>query len=172
MISPDDLLEVARQLARGSTEASMRRSVSTAYYALFHLLVEAAVERMFPGADREPVRDWLGRAFAHGNMNEVARQLQKASVESISHRFRPAVAGPAIAPELKRVAAAFSDLQFLRHEADYNRSPGFGRDDARQAIRDAEKAFADWRAVEGTVQADAFLAGLLALGNIRMSGPA
>lgn len=46
---PDDLLEQAYDLAQKEAtdpkQASLRRAVSTAYYALFHLLVEEAVSK-------------------------------------------------------------------------------------------------------------------------------
>jgi len=47
MAFADDLLEQAYHLARrerkNPTQASLRRAVSTAYYALFHLLIDEAV---------------------------------------------------------------------------------------------------------------------------------
>ncbi len=50
MSLPDSLRGVARDLAtldaRRPRQASLRRSVSTVYYAAFHLLVDAAVRRV------------------------------------------------------------------------------------------------------------------------------
>ena len=47
MSFPDDLLEQAYHLANREPEspkqASLRRAISTAYYALFHMLVDEAV---------------------------------------------------------------------------------------------------------------------------------
>ena len=47
MAYPEDLLEQANHLARREPkrpkQASLRRAVSTAYYALFHLLIGQAV---------------------------------------------------------------------------------------------------------------------------------
>ncbi len=49
MALAQDLLEQAQHLAvyEGSnpSQAALRRSISTAYYALFHLLVEDAAQR-------------------------------------------------------------------------------------------------------------------------------
>ena len=46
MAFPGDLLEQAKHLSkrerRKPKQASLRRAVSTAYYALFHLLIEEA----------------------------------------------------------------------------------------------------------------------------------
>jgi uncharacterized protein (UPF0332 family) len=46
----DQLLKHAKHLvAQRPTEASLGRAVSTAYYALFHLLLDAAAQMMLPG---------------------------------------------------------------------------------------------------------------------------
>ena len=46
---PDDLLEQAYDLAQkepaNPKQASLRRAVSTAYYSLFHLLIDEAVSK-------------------------------------------------------------------------------------------------------------------------------
>jgi uncharacterized protein (UPF0332 family) len=53
----NDFLEQARFLAmreaRRPKQASLRRAVSTAYYALFHLLASEVAERMIIGPERE-----------------------------------------------------------------------------------------------------------------------
>ena len=68
----DDLLEDARHLAaKGITEkraSCMRRAVSTAYYAIFHLLVEDFVGN-WPFADE---RARLARMFDHRKMRDAA----------------------------------------------------------------------------------------------------
>ncbi len=47
MAYPDDLLEQAQHLAQREPkrpkQASLRRAISSAYYALFHLLISEAV---------------------------------------------------------------------------------------------------------------------------------
>jgi hypothetical protein len=68
----DDLLEDARHLAaKGDAEkraSCMRRAVSTAYYAVFHLLVEDFVAN-WPYADQ---RARLARMFDHKKMRDAA----------------------------------------------------------------------------------------------------
>ncbi len=163
-----DLLRQARHLAsrepRRPSQASLRRSISTAYYALFHLLVEEATGRMFPGRDRAPLRACLARAFDHGNMKAVGRQFSSGGVSS---KLLPALSDRPLQAELRDVAEAFAELQEARHEADYDRTRRFTRKEANDLLKQAERAFADWRAVRKTVQADAFLAGLLALAHMR-----
>jgi len=60
---PRDLLEVAHKLlwAEPETQATLRRAVSTAYYALFHLLIEAACKNWAQPQQRGN----LARQFDH-----------------------------------------------------------------------------------------------------------
>jgi uncharacterized protein (UPF0332 family) len=72
-----DLLQQAHHLARYETspsQASLRRAVSTAYYALFHLLLEDTVLR-WQGSPE--ARSGLQRAFDHGPMKTVSLQFRK-----------------------------------------------------------------------------------------------
>ena len=163
-----DLLVQARQLAlkepKRPRQASLRRAVSSAYYALFHLLVDEAVARMIPGRDRAALRDCLARAFSHATMRAVARQFAGASV---SEKLMPGLNGQPRQPELVALARAFVELQQARHEADYNRAHRVTRREVLYMVNLAERAFADWRLVRRTPQADTFLTGLLAFGIMR-----
>jgi hypothetical protein len=64
----DELLALARRLSTTRTailqQASFRRAISTAYYALFHLLVGEATSNW----SREDDRHLMGRLFGHGKM--------------------------------------------------------------------------------------------------------
>src|SRR5262245_50068779 len=72
----EDLLAQAAWLttkdARRPKQASLRRAVSTAYYALFHLLVDEASRFLVGGAKRIQLRHQLARAFEHGQMRHAA----------------------------------------------------------------------------------------------------
>jgi hypothetical protein len=63
-----DLLEQSAHLAnrepRRPRQASLRRAVSTAYYALFHLLIQEATRNW----KRVQQRPLLAKAFEHGRM--------------------------------------------------------------------------------------------------------
>src|SRR6185503_1425183 len=66
----DDLRRQAYHLAtrepRRPKQASLRRAVSAAYYAIFHLLVDEATLMMFGGrTDRRRFRYVLARDFSH-----------------------------------------------------------------------------------------------------------
>ena len=162
-----DLLRQARHLAtkepRRPSQASLRRAVSAAYYALFHLLVDEAVGRMVV-ASGSSLRDCLRRAFAHGNMKTVAKMFAK---NDVSPKLRPGLSGQQLQPKLIKVAEAFVDLQQARHDADYNMAQRFSRRDVLDLINQADRAVVDWRDVRNTDAADTFLVGLLAFGNMR-----
>ena len=163
-----DLLVQARQLAlkepKRPRQASLRRAVSTAYYALFHLLVDEAVRLLISGRDRAALRDCLARALAHDTMERVARQF---ATQGVSPRLSPGLNGQPLQPELVAVAEGFVELKQARHEADYNVMRRFTRREALDQIDRSERAFADWRLVRRTPQADTFLTGLLAFGIMR-----
>lgn len=164
-----DLQRQARQLAlrepRRPLQASLRRAISASYYALFHLLVDEATTRMFAGPERAALRGCLGRAFVHADMKRVAQQFSGGGV---SPKLSPGMNGQAVQPELIGVAATFVDLQQARHEADYDTARRFTRPDVIDLVDRAEQAFRDWHTVRKSVQADVFLAGLLAFGNMRI----
>ena len=163
-----DLLRQAGQLAakepRRPLQASLRRAVSASYYALFHLLVDEATRRMFPGSERAHLRSCVARAFGHLNMRQVAQQF---SSSGISPKLSPGLNGQALQPEIVRIATAFVELQQLRHEADYDMMRRFTRKEVLDSVERAEQAVLNWKYVRKTIQADTFLAGLLAFGNMR-----
>lgn len=157
-----ELLKQAHFLARKEpkkpTQASLRRSVSASYYALFHLLVDEATRLMLAGNVRGPLRDSLARAFHHSAMKQTAVAFTRRSIP-------PRLAsGPdrEVPQPLIDVATAFVQLQEARHDADYHRALRFTRREALDLADLAEQAFRDWRQVRGSLQADTFLTGLLA----------
>jgi hypothetical protein len=83
----DDLLEQAYHLANREPEdpkqASLRRAVSTAYYALFHLLIEEAVGNW--GVARQ--RSILARTFEHGKMKSICDDHVKSFYSAVVPRM-------------------------------------------------------------------------------------
>ena len=162
-----DLLALARELAARADgppmQAALRRAVSTAYYALFHMLVNEATGRMF-GGDRAELRACLARGFAHRTMNNVARAFMRGAAPP---KLAPALGGLAPQPELVEIAQTFNDLQQARELADYDVAHAFVAADVVELVELAGAAFRRWAAIRGSVQADAFLAGLFALGALR-----
>jgi hypothetical protein len=144
----DELLDVAKYLLRQNnnrpTEAAIRRSISTAYYALFHRLIEAATAHLVPDPAHRPL---VGRSFDHGPMKRVCQAVIAKSVPPPT----AAVLGAVVPEELKDVARTFADLQDRRHDADYNLGRPFTRADARNLIADVQAAFESWRVVPESV---------------------
>ena len=131
----DELLEDAHSLAdKGITDQRqtlMRRSISTAYYAAFHLFIEDFVEHWeFPDQ-----RARLGRMFGHGKMCTGFAPKDKKN---------PTHAEQA----LQDVITAFSQLQKDRERADYDGGWRLVETDVRNAIRLAEDVFAKWRKIK------------------------
>lgn len=143
----DDLLDLARrtfELDQGPgrpKQANLRRTVSTAYYALFHLLVFEATDRMvLASPDSLKHQRALGRAFEHETM-----KLASAAI----HATHISIIGSVSVPnDLKEVAKAFVELQLDRHAADYdltNLNTQFTKDKVRLRLEQAEAAFTKWR---------------------------
>ena len=163
-----ELLKQAHFLARKEpkkpVQASLRRSISASYYALFHLLVDEATKLMLSGNVRSPLRDSLARAFHHSAMKQTAAAFTRRSIppKLASGLDRQQVQQPLI-----DVATAFVELQEARQDADYNRARRFTRRETLDLADQAEQAFLDWRQVRGSLPADTFLTGLLAYRHIR-----
>jgi hypothetical protein len=130
-----DLLEDARHLAaRGDAENRdfcRRRAVSTAYYAVFHLLVEDFVAN-WPFADQ---RARLARMFSHQRMRDASfAPRDKRNPTSVEM-------------QVMEVVTSFGQLQGDRHRADYDMDWKLVGTDVVNAITLAETAFSKWHAV-------------------------
>jgi hypothetical protein len=132
----DELLDEARYLAeRGKTlnrQVSLRRAASTAYYALFHMLIDDFIQQW--GIVHQ--RANLGRLFNHGNMKHVSDVLNK--------RLK-GQAGKTEAA-LQDIAALFVDLQDARQFADYDVANAFPVD-VQALIRRTGGAFVAWQSI-------------------------
>lgn len=106
MAFPDDLLELAQELANlhpeSPNQASLRRAVSTAYYALFHLLISETTANWA----RPELRARLGRCFDHGPM-KTASEAQVAQSNSDLNDNPPEGEEKTAAIHLRTVANAF-----------------------------------------------------------------
>ena len=122
--------------------------MSTAYYALFHLLITDAVTN-WKRIDQRPD---LARAFDHAGM-------RKASKRIAGLKFSGKL--PAGMADLQRVADAFDQLQEFRHFADYDSSQKWSRSDALAAVNCCDAAFRAWRAIRTEKIAQDYLFELL-----------
>lgn len=149
MINPRDLLVVARDLAKldphRPRQASLRRAVSTAYYAVYHLLIRSAVNAHVGFGPTRTHRE-IGETVMR--MAEVCGLFTGPVVPSKLRKALPkgatAAASVAASPALQSVARAFLDLQQARHEADYDSSKRFIRHGVLAQVALAEQAFKDW----------------------------
>src|ERR1700742_2820070 len=95
----DDLLEQALQLVRvaPTSQVTLRRAVSAAYYAAFHFLIAEATSNWNHAAFRTA----LGRAFDHGAMKTASNRI-------LNHKEFPFTGeDPAIVANLRFVAQTF-----------------------------------------------------------------
>ncbi len=157
-----DLFVQARHLAtrepKKPKQASLRRAVSTAYYGIFHFLIDRCVHRFVRGSGRNPLREVLGRAFQHSEMKDAAKSFAGGTPRA---HIAPGLAGNAVQPELRDIARAFVSLQEARHDADYDRGRTFTRKETLDFVELAENAVASWSSVKDSVQSDTFLVALL-----------
>jgi uncharacterized protein (UPF0332 family) len=154
-----DLLAQARRLVsqdpRRPRQASLRRAISTAYYALFHLLISEASAMLVSDASH---RLLVSRTFTHAEMQKASRSFAGGTLPA---KFASVTSGVPVPAQLRNVAQAFADLQQLRHDADYNLAKTFTRDEARRLIEKTEQAFADWQSVRKSDHANLYLSCLL-----------
>jgi hypothetical protein len=140
---------LARREPRKPREASLRRSISTSYYALFHYLIEEST-RLTVGTANElsPFREFASRAFIHSKMKTVCDEFAKSRPKSeLLNAFWPRL-NVAVCTDIRTVAENFVDLQDQRHDADYNLSRAFKRHDANRALDQAQGAIDAWRRIK------------------------
>jgi len=156
----DDLLAQARVLANMDStrprQASLRRAVSTAYYALFHLLVAACIQRFSPILP-PALGPRIGRTLAHNEMKEVCLAVTRSNLGSV---FAVLVPG-GFTLGLRKMADTFVVLQEDRHLADYDLTAIYTRAEVLEAILLAEQAFAEWKLIQTTEEASVFLSALM-----------
>jgi len=149
-----DLLDQAEMLAKFDRnrpkQANLRRAVSAAYYALFHLLT-SEVAALYAVESRRAAL--IIRTLNHGDMKKV-------SVMFGSSKLPKALQGGnyETPPDLKIVADAFVNLQQARNEADYDLSRSFSRHEAFTYVRTSRRAFDCWSRVRKTDDARLYLA--------------
>jgi uncharacterized protein (UPF0332 family) len=123
---PSELIVTARRLLHASspfpiTDGTLRRAVSTAYYALFHKVLRTGADRfMGVGTQHSSGFKLLYRGFNHGQMKKVCEELDKATMSS---SFQVKLGRTSISPGMRDFATAFVQLQKARHRADYDPSP-------------------------------------------------
>ena len=154
---PEQLLGLSRRIAGAGDggEASLRRAVSTAYYAVFHLLTTSAAQRLAP-VQPEGLWSRLCRMFDHASVDDTCRLFSSGRLRGFGEGFitHPVEAG------LTNFAHSFSELRELRMAADYDLSFTPTSIWATAAIELAEQVFQDWESVKNTPNAAVFMMAL------------
>ena len=151
----DDLLIQALLLVRkepkNPKQASLRRSVSTAYYGLFHFLINETLANWSKPSSRPK----LVRAFDHRTMKAAANRVCN------EREFPFAGENPHVVSNLRTVAKTFVRLQDKRHIADYDNSTSWTRTQALREVNAAEQAFRMWKSIRNEQIAQNFLVSIL-----------
>ena len=156
MTLAEELLDLARRIADLDGEypqqASLRRAVSTAYYALFHLVIDEATSNW----RQSEFRPLLGRVFEHGKMKQACNK-----VSSGNSRIPPFEERATSADHLHVVARTFIQAQEQREDADYDVSLRWSRKEVETEIESVADAFRSWMAIRDQPDAQEFLVLLL-----------
>jgi uncharacterized protein (UPF0332 family) len=157
---PNDLLEQAHHLAnrepKRPKQASLRRAVSTAYYALFHLLSTETSKNW----RRPDERSTVARMFEHGSMARVC--TIKRDELAAYFKTRPSASHELeVLRNIHLIASTFVFMRQHRETADYDSSVRWTRTDALEKIQSVEAAFESWNAVRDDHEAQNFLVTLL-----------
>ena len=151
----ENLLTHAQQLLYKNVEnpeqADLRRSVSSAYYALFHLLIDETVANW----RYDESRNGLARMFEH-------RVMAKASAKILDSKSCPFTGeDPEVVQKLKMVAQSFGQLQEARNTADYDNATFWTFAEAFEMVRRATEAYFAFDDIKGEKIAQNYLVSLL-----------
>lgn len=138
MVSQRDLIAVARELAGmpggpPPSQASLRRAVSTTYYALFHCMAENCAD-MLVGTIAINRRE--------SAWQQAYRALQHGTLKSRCDNTRMMQAFPA---EIQRFGEQILYLQPRRERADYDPSGTLEQSVVIRDIEDTEQRIQDFR---------------------------
>lgn len=129
-----NLIETARQQAGQTqihpagrpTQEQLKRSISSAYYAMFHALCRSNADTLTGTGNAPLARETWTRTYRALNHQRARRQLLQ------TQRRLPAPA--------QTFAEMFDNMQTQRNEADYNPHSRFGRDQVTKLLEAAEAA--------------------------------
>ena len=166
------LLHQSKQLAtkepRRPKQASLPRSISASYYALFHFLTFRAA-RQIVGASKqlEELRQVYRRVFEHGTVRKACESFQ-SGVGALPNVVEDALTPASVPSSLQTVAEHFVKLHQERQEADYDHLRTFYRHQALDAHERARSAIkVEWPNAKGKPATRFFLASLVKWKEIR-----
>jgi hypothetical protein len=160
---PEGLLEQAQHLVKREPkrpkQASLRRAISSAYYALFHLLISEAILNWKRAEDRVE----LARMFEHTHMRSTCANKRDELNKEFKTKRKAGSPNQeeAVKRNLHCVANTFVQMQEQRELADYDYSSNWTRTDVLPKVEGVAAAFKAWRAIQNEDIAQAFLFTLL-----------
>lgn len=158
----DELLKLAKELVDRNPCAAiggdLRRGVSTAYYAVFHLLISEATGQFITD---ESIKARLARSFDHKIMRKVCHDYALLPANPAGNVI---FAGQPVPKGIQDIAIEFEALQDARHAADYDTTLTITQSQAQSDVARAENVFALWNAARTDPAAITFLIELLCRG--------
>jgi hypothetical protein len=138
---------IALYRANPETQATLRRSVPTAHYALFHYLIEETCKNWTRLEQRGKLATFEHKNMSIASSRRVAEYKNAATGSTESHLYS--------------VACAFSQLQEKRHTADYDLSRTLSGTDVGLDILLVEDAFISWEIIRNEQIGQDYLFSLL-----------
>lgn len=163
MTLAQDLAALAWELAsidsRKPKQAHLRRAISTAYYAVFHFLVDQAARHVVgTHPEKAPLRAFLARGVTHQGVKALCREVtQRRWPSVVTKRLGKDGTPEPPGDVLKRLCAAFLALQEERHRADYDLVARYTRANTLIDVQKASTFFDDWAQLPNGPSKDLFL---------------
>jgi uncharacterized protein (UPF0332 family) len=123
MTYAEGLRLLANDLSKSDNEAYLRRGVSTAYYALFHLLIDEGC-KLISNNQHQRVIEIASRSFIHKEMRNVCFCFHGKLIDESTKMVKDERYTDLINPvpfEIEFIAKSFCDLQESREIADYHK---------------------------------------------------
>jgi len=136
-------------------QIDLRRAVSAAYYAVFHLLTMTAAESWAVGRERHR----FARLFEHGRLKTASLALLGKLKERLGDNASPD--DQKTADTLAAIAKDFVALQQDRNSADYDNSRAWSYTEVDNVILRAHGLYIGWNTVSKTPLAESYLLDLL-----------
>lgn len=120
-----------------SSDAALRRAVSTAYYALFHAIATFTADRLVASGDASGAYSLIYRGLDHRKIKDACEEVAKSTLRLA---IRKALKRESVSAELKTFANTFTSMQQLRHLVDYHPSIALSQADVLDLIDETENA--------------------------------
>lgn len=151
ILNPNHLFEQADKLIAAPAsgpprQVDLRRAVSSAYYALFHLTATALADEFVGAAHRGSSRyDLVHRSVDHRAVKDLCLTAAKTSPPP---KYVPYVSPKGFGRDMLIYADAVVELQVKRHQADYAVMERYRTRDAVAAIAKGRTGMARFRAAD------------------------